>query len=115
MVIQSLIIFSTYNKLKMKTRFVIANTPIRLPLSSTILYSFLLHYFNVSDIWWGVFITVFSIIWILIIRIKLIEEQIDISDLLNKEDPKQSTKPKSKFQERLNELMQDQKNNQTVQ
>jgi hypothetical protein len=43
--------------------FVISNTPAKLPIQSTILYSFLLYYFNVDNLWWGIFITLMLIWW----------------------------------------------------
>lgn len=50
----------------MKKHKVISNLPVKLPISNTILYCFLLYYFNVDNLWWGIFITVFSVYWIFV-------------------------------------------------
>ena len=52
--------------------------PVRLPFQSTILYSFLLYYFDVNNIIWGIFGTIYVIYWILVIVIKWEEERIDL-------------------------------------
>lgn len=91
----------------MKKHFVIANVPTRLPMQSTVLYSFLLHYFNASGVLWGVFITLFTILWIIAIADKYNEIRVDLN--ATKEEEKKFVK-KSKFQERLNELMREEKN-----
>lgn len=83
----------------MKTIYVIKNTPVRYPIQSTILYSFLLHYFNANDVLWGVFITLYSLLWILAFIVKLFEKKVDISDLLIKNDEK------VKFVDRLKDLV----------
>lgn len=64
----------------MKKRKVITNIPIKLPLQSTILYSFLLYYFEADRLWWGVFITCYSIIWIVAIISLFNQEKIDLFD-----------------------------------
>ena len=63
----------------MKKRFVISNTPVKFPIQSTILYTFLLYHFQVSGIWWGIFITLYSIYWIIAIVAKWNEESIDLN------------------------------------
>lgn len=83
----------------MKKKFVISNTPTRLPFSSTILYVFLMYYFNVSGIWWGIFITIFTILWIGGITNKAYEVNVDLND----NDPKNATK-RSAFAMKLDEL-----------
>jgi predicted membrane protein len=90
----------------MKKRFVIANTPVKLPIQSTILYTFLLHHFQVSGIWWGVFITLFSLLWIIVIVAKWNEEKIDFNDEKIDNDKKVV---RSKFAERLQKLMDERK------
>ena len=86
----------------MKKRFVISNTPVKLPFQSTILYTFLLHHFQVSGIWWGIFITLYSIYWIIAIVAKWNEESIDLnSDKLN--EKKKAVE--SKFAQRLQKIM----------
>ena len=90
----------------MKKRFVIANTPVKLPIQSTILYTFLLHHFQVSGIWWGVFITLYSLLWIIVIVAKWNEEKIDFNDEKIDDDKKVV---RSKFAERLQKLMDERK------
>lgn len=62
----------------MKKIKVIKNIPARLPISTTVLYSFLMYYFNVDNLWWGVFITVFVIYWAISIWIVYAQEKIDL-------------------------------------
>ena len=64
----------------MKKRYVIQNTPIKFPFVSTVLYSFLLYYFEVNPILWGVFITLYSIYWIICIMAKINEVSVDLTD-----------------------------------
>lgn len=61
----------------MKGKKVIHRTdlPVRLPINSTILYTFLLYYFNVQPFIWGVFITIFTLYWILCIIGLVIQDQ----------------------------------------
>ena len=86
----------------MKKHFVITSLPVRLPFQSTILYSFLLYYFNVENLYWGIFITLYSILWIIAIAIKCNEIKVDLN--ATKDDEKKIVK-QSKFQEKLDELM----------
>lgn len=86
----------------MKKRFVISNTPVKFPIQSTILYTFLLYHFQVSGIWWGIFITLYSIYWIIAIVAKWNEESIDLNS--DKLDEKKKA-VKSKFAQRLQRLM----------
>jgi len=86
----------------MKKRFVITNLPIRLPFQSTIMWSFLLHYFNVDNLYWGIFITFYSILWIVAIAIKFNEIKVDLNST---DDDKKKVLNKSKFQDRLNEMI----------
>ena len=67
----------------MKKKLVITNVPTRYPINSTILYSFLLYYFNVDGLYWGIFITLFSIYWILVIVVKSNEVNIDLNENKN--------------------------------
>ena len=88
----------------MKKQFVILNTPARLPINSTILYAFLLHYFNAGGIWWGIFITVFLIYWTLVIVAKFNEQAVDLnSDKLDKK----AKAAESKFAQRLQKLIEE--------
>jgi hypothetical protein len=86
----------------MKKRFVISNTPVKFPIQSTILYTFLLYHFQVSGIWWGIFITLYSIYWIIAIVAKWNEESIDLNS--DKLDEKKKA-VESKFAQRLHKLM----------
>ena len=62
----------------MKKRTVISNVPIRLPVQSTVLYSFLLWHFEVNPIWWGIFGTLYAILWTVVLIAKFNEERIDL-------------------------------------
>lgn len=86
----------------MKKHFVITNLPVRLPFQSTILYSFLLYYFKVDSLYWGIFITLYSILWIVAIVVKCHEIKVDLN--ATKDEDKKIVK-QSKFQDKLNELM----------
>lgn len=86
----------------MKKRFVISNTPVKFPIQSTILYTFLLYHFKVSGIWWGIFITLYSIYWIIAIIAKWNEESIDLNS--DKMDEKKKA-VEGKFAQRLQKLM----------
>ena len=90
----------------MNKRFVITNTPVKLPIQSTILYTFLLYHFQVSGIWWGVFITLYSLLWIIVIVAKWNEEKIDFNDDKIDSDKKIV---RSKFAQRLQKLMDERK------
>jgi len=77
----------------------------RLPIQSTILYTFLLWHFEVNPIWWGVFITLYSLLWIVALIAKYNEERID----LDKDEPKKEL-AKSKFAQRLEQLAREKAN-----
>ena len=83
----------------MKKTKVIKNTRIRLPFQSTILYSFLLYYFDVNDIVWVIFGTLYTIFWIIAIIIKVQEEEIDLFG----KDQTKDLKPT--FKERIDKVM----------
>lgn len=86
----------------MKKRFVILNTRAKLPLNSTVLYSFLLYYFKVNDLYWDIFITLFAIIWIVCIYAIWTQEVID----LNTEEKEINKKlAQSKFAKKLLEII----------
>ena len=63
----------------MKKTYVITNQPTKLPILGTVVYTFLMDYYNASDFWWGVFILGFSIIWIIFIISLFNEEKIDLN------------------------------------
>jgi hypothetical protein len=88
----------------MKKRFVISNTPVKFPVQSTILYTFLLYHFQVSGIWWGIFITLYSLLWIIAIVAKWNEERIDLNS--DKLDEKKKA-VESKFAQRLQKIIND--------
>ena len=68
----------------MKTTKVIPrkHIPAKMPISSTILYTFLMYYFQASQLLWGIFLTLMLIIWVIII-IRIWSEKID-EELINK-------------------------------
>lgn len=85
----------------MKKRTVITNTPIKLPINTTMLYAFLLYYFKVDDLYCGIAITIAAIYWIAAIAAKWNEEQIDLFD--EKTDNEKQPK-KSAFAEKLDKM-----------
>ena len=89
----------------MKKKLVITNVPTRYPINSTILYSFLLYYFNVDGLYWGIFITLFSIYWILVIIVKSNEVNIDLNENKNLS----SSNSKEKIQNMIKEIQDKQK------
>lgn len=89
----------------MKKKFVITNVPTRYPINSTILYSFLLYYFNVDSLYWGIFITLFSLYWILVFIVKLNEVNIDLNENKNLS----SSNFKEKIQSMVKEVQNKQK------
>jgi hypothetical protein len=54
------------------------NIPSRLPLSSTVLYWLVLDYYKASPIFWGVFFTVATVLWLAAIVGLFTEERTDI-------------------------------------
>ncbi|CAA0254853.1 hypothetical protein [Tenacibaculum maritimum] len=65
----------------MKTkRKVVKNIPLKLPINSTILHAFLLHYFNAPQWLWTAWIIFASIYWIAAISIISKEEKITIEN-----------------------------------
>jgi hypothetical protein len=90
----------------MKKNFVITNLPVRLPFQSTILYSFLLYYFKADNLYWGIFLTFYSVLWIGLIWIKKTEIKVDLNS--EKEDEKKIVM-QSKFQEKLKKIIENDK------
>ena len=84
----------------MKKKLVITNVPSRYPINSTVLYSFLLYYFNVDGLYWGIFVTLFSIYWILVFIVKFNEVNID----LNENENLSSSNFKEKIQNMIKEI-----------
>ena len=66
----------------MKEQIVITNIPIKLPFNSTILYTFLMWYFKVDNLWWGIFICLFSIYWILLLIVFFLQRGINLNNPL---------------------------------
>ncbi len=84
----------------MKKRTVISNVPVKLPLQSTILYSFLLYYFHASGVLWGIFITLYAIYWLISI-ISLFNQ--DVVDL----DSDKFSLSKIRFANKLRQILKD--------
>lgn len=94
----------------MKKHFVIANLPAKLPVTSTAFWTFIMYYFKAPGWGWGVFITVFAIFWIIAIAVKSCEVSVD---LLGENLAPEKQVKRSRFQEKLAELVkqaEDQKN-----
>lgn len=92
----------------MKHYPVVSNTPAKLPIHSTLSYSFLMYYFNVHGIWLGVFITLFSIYWIICMVEIWHQDRVDIFDDIKDPEDRKKEGPfgqkKSEFQIRLDEI-----------
>ena len=82
----------------MKKKLVIKNTPTELPINSTVLYTFLMWYFKVDNLFWGIFICCVGFYWIFAIKAINKEERIDLNDMKDN-----FSTPKS-FKDRLREL-----------
>ncbi len=91
----------------MKKIYVIKNQPTKLPIVGTVLYAFLMDYYNASGFWWGVFIVCFSIIWIICIIALFLQETIDL-DKDYSDNPKKAVK-QSKFAEKLKQMIDESK------
>ena len=91
----------------MKKIYVIKNQPTKLPVVGTVLYAFLMDYYNASDFWWGVFIVCFSIIWIICIVALFLQETIDLNKDYS-DNPKKAVK-QSKFAEKLKQMIDESK------
>ena len=91
----------------MKKIYVIKNQPTKLPVVGTVLYAFLMDYYNASDFWWGVFIVCFSIIWIICIFSFFLQETIDLNKDYS-DNPKKAVK-QSKFAEKLKQMIDESK------
>ena len=83
----------------MKTKTVIKNIPTRFPLFQTILTFFLLDYYQVEMLWWGIFGTLWALLWIGCIINRFREEPIDLDEIIT------NGKQAKTFQEKLNEKM----------
>jgi len=85
----------------MKKRIVITNVPIKLPFNSTILYTFLLWYFKVDNLWWGIFISIFIIYWIICLFGFFNQKGVDMMSPLDIDDSESTFTAKSNFAKRL--------------
>lgn len=83
----------------MKNHFVIKNVPTRLPVNNTVLCFFLLHYFKADNLYLGVCITIYAIIWIICIYLKINEIHIDLTS-----EKEENIVTRQKFREKLDEL-----------
>lgn len=90
----------------MKNNYVIKNIPTKLPVSGTVLYSFLMWHFEAPSWLWGVFISFFAIGWILAIINIVAEDRID---LFKKNDNAEKEAVRISFKERLENLQKQQK------
>lgn len=64
----------------MKTRYVIKNIPTKLPVQSTVLWYLVLDYYKASDIWYGVYFTLYALAWLGSIIVIWKQESIDINE-----------------------------------
>lgn len=87
----------------MKKHIAIKNQPIKLPFLSTAFYTFLMHYFQAPGWAWGVFITLFAILWIIAIVLLWNQEKIDLFEPEATRN-KVSTELGSNFKQRLAEM-----------
>ena len=83
---------------------VVSNIPMKLPISQTILYTFLMDYYNASELAWGVFISLGIIMWIGVIAFLIKQERIDIFKEEKQEEIKETVTEESKFQQKMREM-----------
>ena len=86
----------------MKKRFVISNLPARLPITSTVLYTFLMWYFKVDNLYWGIFICVFGVAWAVSFYMFFTQEIVDLNATTDEDKKKLK---QSQFAEKLNDLL----------
>lgn len=92
----------------MKKRYVISNIPTKFPWLATVLYSFLLYYFKIGAIWWGVFITLFTIYWLILFIQKWNEEKVDLNANETLDKNAKKTLAKSNFAQKLQDFINEQ-------
>lgn len=92
----------------MKKEKVVKNIPVRLPITITMAMYLFLDNIEVNDIIWGIFITLFTIYWVVCIYVVFWgQEKVDIF-----EEPKEKKEiKKSIFQQRLEKLKEKQSKN----
>lgn len=93
----------------MKKRKVIKNMPIKMPIAHTVLYTFLMDYYNASGVLWGIYLTLAVIIWVVVFIGIYNQEQIDVFNHKAKEE---FNKERKSFQERIKDKMEEAKNEQ---
>lgn len=81
------------------------NSYARLPLHTTILYTFLLHHFDCPQWAWTLFIVFYSFLWIVMLYKLFTQECIDIFN------SKEVNVKKSVFQDRLDNYLSSRRNN----
>lgn len=67
----------------MKKSIAVKNTPVRLPINSTILHLFLLYHFNAPEWLWASYCILATFIWTLLIIAKLNQEYVTYSHRKN--------------------------------
>jgi len=97
----------------MKPIYVIKNVPAKLPFQSTILYSFLLWYFKVDNLWWGIFICIYFIYWLIVGYIVFHQKQIDITSPPSIDDDHDVFEAKISFAKKLQDIVDKNKNGKT--
>lgn len=93
---------------KIEKRYVITNTPSRLPIISTVLFTFLMDYYKVNDLWWGFYLVLMGLWWLICIAGKFNESWVDLNKPLTAESAKKDPKGMARkviFATRIQELM----------
>lgn len=72
------------------------NLPAKLPVTSTVLYTFLMYHFDADRLWWGVFIALTTLVWIALIAVLIKENDVDV---FNEKEAKNT-----RFADRLREI-----------
>lgn len=91
----------------MKKSFVISNTPVRLPINGTVLYTFLMWFFQAKDFYWGIYIVFLLILWTACIISINRQQRVDL--FADEKDPEQKM-PLSKFQRKMEEIQKQRRN-----
>lgn len=93
----------------MKSIKVIPNKflPIKKPITATMLHVFLMHYYNAPDWFWGVYVTLSLIIWVLVF-VNVYKQEADES-LVNNNTVNTNIKNKLSFDEMVNQKLKDSK------
>lgn len=86
----------------MKKHFALKNYPVKLPILSTVVYAHLMNYYNAPQWAWGVFITLYALLWVVAITIKWNEETVD---LFEEKPTAENIEKISRFQQKLAEMV----------